>query len=260
VTAWRAVEHLKTLQDAREGAKGMPAPPELPQAGAAPVERAARDFAAIADHEKQQPDDVEGAIAKYRDFMTLRHPQSPEADAAAARIHELVEEAGRRALERLESAAPSRTQAGDYEGVLADLRAWDSRYATTAAAPRAEALRTKTRTEARAALDVVLQRAGALVATQPHKAHALLLGSRLKLPGDLASELAALLERADQRMRAAGLQRDRPGPVPPPREPTPPANGGGPAPRPPPRGETPPPRGSEPTPSAPSPPAVPAFE
>jgi hypothetical protein len=211
-------------------------------------ERAAQALADARAYEAEHPEDVAGAVSRWR-AVAREHAGTPDAVAAAERVAELWPRAGARAWETAKATAESFARDRRFARALEVLREHEARYAGTESGDAARALAAKVRADARAALDALRDRVAPLFASDPATAYRMLTSSPPDLPADLEAELATLMARARETWAASQPEPSRP----PEREPAPsePTTAGAPAPG------TPPP--GTPTPPAPPGPAAPSL-
>ncbi len=229
---------LSDIQEARRIRVSVPEPPRTHETDASPVpDRGATRYAEIQQYERDHPDDLDGALARYQDYVRDQ-AGSPHAGRARARTRELVERAAVAELARVTKDVEAFVAEKRFVSALRRIRAFDRRYGATAQGNAAELLTRRTRESARVALDALLKEVGPIVSRDPRLAHRKLLAAGPEFPPDLASEITEQMERALQLIRAT----TRPPPPPPGRTPNPPGRTPGGAP-----GATPP-GGDQPTP------------
>lgn len=221
-TGVRAVNDLGSLKDAQRVRNLRLPEPAAPAAG--DQERITRELVAAEAFERERPDDLEAAIARWRELLRKFPPEAgqpprPELLAAAARIEALHERAAERALQDLRSTLDAQRRAKRFASALEALRAYEKRFGDTAAAAAVPTLRDELQKDAATELEILKQKVRPLLASAPRQAHALLLGGSIELPPDLAGEVAALAEQALEGMRRRGaepLPREQPTPASPP--------------------------------------------
>ncbi len=265
-TGLLAVEHLGALKDADRARQVLLPEPSTPPDG--DEERVVRAVEQAQAYEREQPDDVEGAIGRWKELLLRYGPKegeapSAEALAAAARVEALHERAAERAFAALRAKSSEQALAGRFGTALEGARAYEKRFGGTTAAAGVQALKDELQRGARAALEALRAKVVPLLASAPKQAHGSLIGSGLEFPPDLTSEVAALVEVALENMRKRGNAPPSPAPVPvPARAPAPapaPALAPAPAADDPPRVAPPaPPPAPAPAPSPSDPPEVPS--
>ncbi len=224
VGVYRALGHLGGISADRRVQVYVPEPPPPPERARPKAEKSAVAFQEVQTAVAASPNDVDGALARYRDFHQ-RYPASPEADQARAKIRELYEDAAKHALARTDEDIAALLAQGQYGIALEKVRHFERRYGATESGAAAERLRVGVRAEARRALDALMAKVGPLIATNPRLAHRMLLDAAAMFPPDLVAEVTDLMERALQLMKSQ--RRSTPGPRDPrvpvvPRRPTPP--------------------------------------
>lgn len=161
-------------------------------------EQAAKAYADAEAAETAAAADVEGALARYGSVVR-NHPGTAAALRASAKVTELWPRLAERAWARVRPEIEAAARGGRYRKALAALDEFDARFGGTDAAVAAGPLRETVRTEARAAVDGLRQRAAPLIASDPTRAYKVLTQSGLDFPPDLEAELAALIAKVRER-------------------------------------------------------------
>lgn len=216
VTALGAVDSLDTLRDA-ERVRNLRLPEPTPPA-AGDQERITRELMGAEVFERERPDDIDGAIARWRELLRkfpgeAGQPPRPEILAAAARLEALHERAAVRGMDDLRSTLDSQRRAKRFGSALEAVRAYEQRFGDTAPAAALPGLKDELQKDAATELEILKQKVRPLLASAPRQAHSLLVGGGLELPPDLAGEVAALAEQALEGMRRRGaepLPREQP--------------------------------------------------
>ncbi|MFV1959927.1 MAG: hypothetical protein ACC662_11015, partial [Planctomycetota bacterium] len=204
------VRYLTEMRAGEEVIVEVPQPPTPPEEGPSRPTAATRAYADVLAWEREHPDDFEGAVARYQDFLRS-WAGKPEASRAQARIRELVDRAGRTALERLEGEIRKRLKEHRFTSALRKIRAFERRFGATESGAEAGRLRRQVREQARLELDALLTEVGPLVSANPREAHRRLLAAGPEFPPDLASEITELMERALGLMRLQAHPAASPG-------------------------------------------------
>jgi hypothetical protein len=241
VAVYLGVRHL---QSAGHAPPSVPAPPRVEAPDASPSralsreeEKAAKAYAAARAYETEHGEDVEGAVARYRQVLK-DFPSQREADQAGSRIAELWPKAATAAWTKTKDDVRQHEAMRRYRSALQAIRLYEAKFAGTEGAAQAPALAEAVRTAARAALDALKERALPLLASDPTRAYGFLYRAELELPPDLEAELGALMARAreswgtgDSPANGSGSSRRPSGST----GPKPPGPSGGPPGTPPPR-------------------------
>lgn len=212
VGVYLTLEYLGTLRAEERVVVFVPEPPRTREHLQVRLDSAGLAYKEIATFEREHPDDFDGAVRRYRSFLR-RFPASPEARRTRARISEVVDAAGRAALERLQADAKSMVAQGQFARALESVRRYERHYGATSSGSKVEPLRREVRDAARGALDKLIAQVGPMVAANPRAAHSTLLAAWPAYPPDLAAEITGLMERAIELMKSRGK------PPPEPREP-----------------------------------------
>lgn len=208
---YRAVNHLKAIQGSKISQNRLP---ELEDPKVAEPGRALRELMDLNSELLRTPHKHESLLARYRSFQR-RHAGTAEAESAAERIRELLQAASAKQRKRLDTKVASLAAAQQYARALAEIRTFEARFGTTAAAEGLDAQKRALRTQARASLDQLLARVGPLITPQPREAHRLLIGVSHEYPADMTAEVIVLIERCVARMMAIGAEQKGRGPRPP---------------------------------------------
>ncbi len=199
-----AVQMLIGIRSDEEVTVRVPSPVPIRDRTVRASDPAGEDYDRIAAWEKANPDDAEGAVARWQEFLK-RWTGSPHADRARSRIHERIDDAAKKAVARLDEELGTLLGKRRFNTALERIRELERRYGATEEAAAIEGLRRKTREAARVALDALLARLGPRVATDPRNTHRELLEAGADFPPDLAGEITDLLERASQLLRSRGV-------------------------------------------------------
>lgn len=220
VGLYLALDRLSGLRADESTTAYVPEPPALPEQRAARLEAPALAYKQVSRFETDHPDDLSGALERYRDYAR-KFPGSSEADQARTRIRELYDRAGAEALVALEKNLKARQRDGFFSTALKAVRSFERRYGATPSGEAVGALRRSVRTHARKSLDALLEKIGPMVGTNPRAAHRALLAASPEYPPDMAAEITGLMERAIELMKTRGAPppEDRKPPKPAPVEP-----------------------------------------
>jgi len=209
VGLYLAIDRLSSLRADESVRSYVPEPPAAPEEGAARLDPAAQAYEQVARYEAEHPEDVSGAIERYRDHLR-RFPASPEADRARARMRELYDAAAAAELADLKQEIEQRIRDEQFATALASIRSFERRFGATASGEEVAALRRRVREAARASLDALLAKVGPMVGTNPRLAHRALLAASPEYPPDLAGEITGLMERAIALMKTRGAPPPEP--------------------------------------------------
>ncbi len=215
---YRAVNHLKAIQSAEMSKTELPDMPK-PKPGIA--SRASKELAELFTLEARDPDNHEDLIVRYRRFADAFEGE-PEAEAAQARVRELMEGWAKKSRAKLDEDVERLVGAHQFARALKELRDFEKRFATTAAAEGTQTMRRDVRAKARKQLDALIAKAGPLIMPQPRAAHRMLMGVTHEFPADMSAEVVTLIQRAVARMIEMPPKKQGARPL------APPSNGGDP--------------------------------
>ena len=157
-------------------------------------EKAAEAYDAAAAYEHEHPEDLAGAVDRYR-AVAREFDTSLVAARATARVSEAWPVLATREWDRLKMGLPGLLNMKRYRQALEGLALFESRFAGTEPSAAVREAVESVRTTARAALDAVKQRAAPFMTTDPTRAYRVLTTADLELPADLDAEMAAMMHR-----------------------------------------------------------------
>ena len=210
--AYRAVNHLKAIQNARISEADLP---ELAPYEPGVPDRATRDLAALDAEARRRPERFSELVQLYRAYEQ-QHGGTAEGETAGERVRELLRAWSETARADLDTKVGKLVEAHQFARALEEVRTFEARFGSTPAAAGLDTVTEAVRRAARTALDALIARAGPLITPQPREAHRMLIGVSHEFPADMAVEIVQLLERCVARMAAEPPRRPRDTP---PREP-----------------------------------------
>lgn len=203
--AYRAANHMKALQSARQAGDDLP---ELEAYQPEEPGRIARELQALNEEVGTQPARYKPAIDLFREFRR-RHVGTVEAEIAAERIRELMAAWSVAERKALDTHVEKLLAAQQYARGLEEINAFEARFGTTEAAKDLDTLRNRVRGEAEATLQKLITKVGPLIHRQPREAHRMLISVSHQFPPDQASKVVHLVERCVQRMLETSGERPR---------------------------------------------------